>query len=193
MPETPVGADAPAAERGVRRGGPAAAQRARAIRLLILDVDGVLTDGRLYYGPDGAEIKAFHAQDGSAMKMLMGAGIPIAIVTGRRSEAVQRRARELGVAWLYDGVADKARALESLCAESGVAPEHMAHVGDDIADLALFDRVGMSFSVPDAHPMVAAAAHCVTERPGGAGAVREVCDLILHAQGKWTEALRSSL
>ena len=193
MPET-AGANAPAAaERAVRGGGLPVAERARAIRLLILDVDGVLTDGRLYYGADGAEFKAFHAQDGSAMKMLMGAGIPIAIITGRRSEAVQRRARELGVAWLYDGVSDKARALEALSAESGIAAEYMAHVGDDIADLALFDRVGMSFSVPDAHPMVAAAAHCVTERAGGAGAVREVCDLILHAQGKWTEALRSSL
>lgn len=172
---------------------PSVAMRARAVQLLILDVDGVLTDGRLYYGPDGAEYKAFHAQDGSAMKMLMRAGVPIAIITGRRSDAVTRRAKELGVRWLHDGVADKAAALAELVAESGVAPEHMAHVGDDIADLALFDLVGLSFSVPDGHPLVIAAAHCVTERGGGAGAVQEVCNLLLHAQGKWKAALEASI
>lgn len=187
----PEGAAGPGGER--KATGPTVAMRARAVRLLILDVDGVLTDGRLYYGPDGAEYKAFHAQDGSAMKMLMQAGVPIAIITGRRSEAVTRRAQELGVRWLYDGVADKAQALAQLVAESGVEALHMAHVGDDIADLALFDRVGLSFSVPDGHPLVTAAAHCVTERTGGAGAVQEVCNLILHAQGKWKAALEASL
>ena len=160
--------------------------RARGVRLLILDVDGVLTDGRLYYGADGAEHKAFHARDGSAMKMLMAAGVPIAIISGRTSAAVARRSAELGVAHLYPGVADKAQALADLVDRSGVAAEHMAHAGDDLADLPLFERTGLAFSVADAHPVVAARADYVTAAPGGCGAVREICDLILFAQDKWS-------
>ena len=160
--------------------------RARGLQLLILDVDGVLTDGRLYYGSDGAEYKAFHARDGSAMKALMAAGIPIAIITGRMSTAVDRRAGELGVPYLFAGVDDKAAALESLCERSGIDATHMAHAGDDLADLALFERTGMAFAVPDAHPAVLARADFVTSAAGGSGAVREICDLILVAQGKWT-------
>ena len=124
------------------------------VRLLILDVDGVLTDGRLYYGPDGQEIKAFHALDGSAMKRLMAAGTPIAIVSGRTSAAVDRRVRELGIPHLYGGVEDKAVALADLCAHSGIDVQHMAHVGDDLPDLALFERVGMAIAVPNGHPAV---------------------------------------
>lgn len=160
--------------------------RAAEVRLLILDVDGVLTDGRLYYGPDGSEYKAFHARDGSAMKGLMANGVPIAIITGRTSAAVDRRAAELGVPHLFTGVDDKAAALVLLAERSGVDPSLMAHAGDDLADLALFARTGMAFAVPDAHPSVLARADYVTTAAGGAGAVREICDLIRLAQGTWT-------
>ena len=160
--------------------------RAADVRLLILDVDGVLTDGRLYYGPDGSEYKAFHARDGSAMKGLMASGVPIAIITGRTSAAVDRRAAELGVPHLFTGADDKARALAELAERSGIDPARMAHAGDDLADLALFARTGLAFAVPDAHPTVLARADYVTTAVGGAGAVREICDLIRRAQGTWT-------
>ena len=153
------------------------------VRLLSLDVDGVLTDGRLYYGPDGTELKAFHAQDGSAMKRLMAAGVPIAIVTGRTSQAVRRRAAELDVPYLYTGVDDKLAALRDIAARSGVEVKHMAHAGDDHADLVLVDHVGMFFSVPDAHPAAIQRANYVTSTPGGRGAVREICDLVVAARG----------
>ena len=162
--------------------------RARAVQLLILDVDGVLTDGRLYYGPDGAELKAFHVRDGSAIKRLMAAGIAVAIISGRASAALERRTAELGIPYLYAGDDDKAAALEKLWREAGIDAARMAHVGDDLADLALFERVGLAFAVPNAHPAVLARAHHITQTAGGQGAVSEVCDLLLAAQGKWNLA-----
>ena len=157
-------------------------RRLRNVRLLGLDVDGVLTDGRLIYGPDDAEYKAFHAQDGSAMKRLMASGIPIAIVTGRTSVAVARRTSELGVPYLHAGVSDKLATLEELAARSGVAIDAMAYVGDDLADLAVFGHVGVFVGVPNAHPAVIRQADYVTSNPGGFGAVREICDLVITAQ-----------
>ena len=159
--------------------------RLRRVRLLILDVDGVLTDGRLFYGPDGAEFKAFHAQDGSAIKRLQAAAIPVAIITGRRSEAVARRTAELGIQHLYAGVKDKAAALLELQRKTGLDAKAMAHVGDDLPDLPLFERVGAAVAVANAHPAAIARADHVTTARGGFGAVREVCDLLLIAQGKW--------
>lgn len=157
-------------------------RRLRNVRLLGLDVDGVLTDGRLYYGPNNAEFKAFHAQDGSAMKRLMASGVPIAIVTGRTSEAVARRTSELGVPYLYAGVTDKLAALDELAARSGVGVDAMAYAGDDLADLAVFGHVGVSLGVPDAHPDVIRQADYVTTSAGGHGAVREICDLVIAAR-----------
>ena len=156
--------------------------RLRNVRLLGLDVDGVLTDGRLYYGPDQAEFKAFHVQDGSAMKRLLSFGVPIAIVTGRTSEAVARRTSELGVPYVFAGVADKLATLEELADRSGVALDDMAYVGDDLADLAVFGRVGVSVGVPNAHPEVIRRADYVTSNAGGFGAVREICDLVIAAR-----------
>ena len=152
------------------------------VRLLGLDVDGVLTDGRLYYGPDNVELKAFHAQDGSAMQRLMAAGVPIAIVTGRTSSAVARRVSELGIPYLYAGVADKLATLDELARRSGVVVGHMAYAGDDIADLAVFGRVGVSIGVANAHPDVVRQADYVTASRGGHGAVREICDLVIAAR-----------
>lgn len=159
------------------------------VELLILDVDGVLTDGRLYYSADGVETKAFHAQDGAAIKMLQGAGVPVALISGRASEAVSRRAEELGIAHVYQAAQDKGVALNELCGAADVAPTRMAHMGDDVGDLPLFDRVGFRISVPGAHPEVAARAHHVTKARPGAGAVREACQLILVAKGRWESAL----
>ena len=159
------------------------------VELLILDVDGVLTDGRLYYSSDGVETKAFYAQDGAAIKMLQGAGVPVALISGRDSEAVARRAAELGIAHVYQGAEDKGVALNDLCAAADLAPMRMAHVGDDVGDLALFDRVGFRIAVPSAHPEVSARAHHVTTAPAGAGAVREACQLILMGKGRWAPAL----
>ena len=176
---------------------------ARRVDLLILDVDGVMTDGHLYYEDSGgvsdnapsrspgggSGMKAFYAQDGAAIKMLQAAGIPVAIITGRKSEATARRASELGIAHAYQGVEDKTVALDALCGASGIAAERMAHAGDDIPDLALFARIGMRLSVPEAHPEVAARADYVTTTAAGAGAVREMCHLILIAKGLWESAL----
>ena len=128
--------------------------KARQVRLLILDVDGVLSDGRLYYSESGEESKAFSTQDGAAIKMLSDTGVVVAIITGRQSKIVARRAAELGVQHVYQGASDKARALEGLILGTGIDRPLIAHVGDDLPDLPLFNRVGMTFSVPGAHPEV---------------------------------------
>jgi 3-deoxy-D-manno-octulosonate 8-phosphate phosphatase (KDO 8-P phosphatase) len=160
-------------------------QRAAAIRLVSFDVDGVLTDGRLLYTEQGDEIKAFHVQDGSAIKLLLEYGIQVALITGRRSAMVERRARELGIEHVFQGVADKGSALETLCAQLRL-PEHaIAHVGDDLPDLPLFHRVGLAIGVPNGHPATFAHVHHVTRLAGGNGVAREVCELLLRARGSW--------
>jgi len=163
--------------------------KARPVRLLILDVDGVLTDGRLYYTDAGAEVKAFSTQDGAAIKMLADTGVIIAIITGRESPIVTRRAAELGIAHVHQRASDKALALAELVSASGVTTANMAHAGDDLPDLALFNRVGLALSVPGAHPIVTARADYVTQAPPGAGAVREICQLLMVAHDTWNAAL----
>ena len=155
---------------------------ARRVRLLALDVDGVLTDGRLYLSAAGEELKVFHVRDGSGLVALQRAGISVAIVSGRDSAAVVRRAAELGIAHVRQGVADKGAELERLLASLGVAPEATACVGDDTPDLPMLRRAGLAVAVADAHPSVLAAARWVTPSPGGRGAVRDVCDLLLSAR-----------
>jgi 3-deoxy-D-manno-octulosonate 8-phosphate phosphatase (KDO 8-P phosphatase) len=163
--------------------------KARNVRLLILDVDGVLTDGRLYYSDAGAELKAFCTQDGAALKMLAGTGVEVAIITGRASPIVTRRADELGIRHVHQRAADKAAALAVLVRDTAVPAAEMAHAGDDLPDLALFNRVGMSLSVPGAHPVVAARADYITHALPGAGAVREICQLLMVAHSTWAAAL----
>jgi 3-deoxy-D-manno-octulosonate 8-phosphate phosphatase (KDO 8-P phosphatase) len=162
---------------------------ARRVRLLILDVDGVLTDGQLYYGASGEEIKAFNTQDGVAVKLLAAQGIQTAIITGRTSPVITRRATELGIQQVYQGAEDKSAVLASIRAQTGIIPAEMAHAGDDLPDLTLFAKVGAAFTVPNAHPAVIERAHYVTRTAGGHGAVRELCQLILEAQDKWRAAL----
>lgn len=159
-------------------------QKARDIKLLVLDVDGVLTDGRLWYDNSGEELKAFHIQDGLGIKLLLRAGIDVAIITGRRSALVARRARELGIRHVVQGREDKLVALQAMVAELGVALAEIAYVGDDLPDLSAIRAVGLGIAPANAMPVVAEHAAYRTARGGGDGAVREVCDLLLQAQGK---------
>lgn len=158
-----------------------AADAAR-VRLLVLDVDGVLTDGRLYYGMRGETLKVFHVRDGLGLKLLAAAGVTVAVISGRRSAMTARRCRELGVRHLLQGVEDKLAAFHRLRTRLRVGPEDCACVGDDLPDVPLMREVGLSFAVADAHPTARSAARMVTRLAGGAGAVREVCDYILEAR-----------
>ncbi|MGQ4880349.1 KdsC family phosphatase [Billgrantia sp. LNSP4103-1] len=157
--------------------------RLRRIRLLALDVDGVLTDGRLYFQADGIEIKAFHTQDGLGLKLLRRAGLQVAFLTGRDSPMVSHRAAALGVDHVFQGCEDKLAILRELCSRRGIELEQVAYCGDDLPDLAPIQRAGVGIAVPGAPSYVRALADYVTERSGGHGAVREICDLLLEAQG----------
>lgn len=156
--------------------------RARRVRLLTCDVDGVLTDGRIYIGPDGAEHKAFSVLDGVGIKRVAAAGVTIAWITGSLAPAVAHRARALGVTRILQGAEDKLAPWEALCRELAVPASDCAHIGDDLPDLPLLERCGLAVTVPHAPSVVRAAAHYVTTRDGGAGAVRELCDLLLAAR-----------
>jgi 3-deoxy-D-manno-octulosonate 8-phosphate phosphatase (KDO 8-P phosphatase) len=160
----------------------AIATRARAIRLLTCDVDGVLTDGRIYYDDDGAELKAFSSLDGVGIKMLARAGITVAWLTGSNAPSVAHRARVLGVARVVQGTEDKLSPWEALRAELKLAPAECAHIGDDLPDLPVILRCGLGVAVPNGVADVRERAHYVTRHAGGSGAVREVCELILAAQ-----------
>jgi 3-deoxy-D-manno-octulosonate 8-phosphate phosphatase (KDO 8-P phosphatase) len=160
-------------------------RRAAAVELVSFDVDGVLTDGRLFYSERGDEIKAFHVQDGSAIKLLIECGIGVALITGRRSDLVARRAAELGIEHVFQGVADKALALDALAARLHLDVAAIAHVGDDLPDLPLFKRVGFAIAVPNGHPAIFAHTHHTTTVTGGAGVAREVAELLLRARNRW--------
>lgn len=161
-----------------------AIERARAVRLAVFDVDGVMTDGTLYLGAEGEAFKAFNILDGHGVKMLQAAGIVTAIISGRTSGAVERRARELGIAHVAQGSPDKAADFEKLRRALGLEERACAFMGDDLPDLAVMRRCGFAVAVPNAAAAVREAAHYVTKAPGGRGAVREFCELVLGAQGK---------
>lgn len=168
-------------------------ERAAGIQLLALDVDGVLTDGRLYYTDAGDEIKAFSTMDGHGIKQLQKVGIEVALITGRRSDIVTRRASELGIRHVTQGQEGKLEVLDALLARLSLAYNQTAYIGDDWPDLPCVRRVALGVTVPDAHPELHRQAFCVTSRPGGNGAVREVCDWILKAGGHYEQALEASL
>ena len=159
-------------------------RRARHIRLVVFDVDGVLTDGSIAYTDKGDEIKSFNAQDGSAIKRLTANGIEVALITGRASPMVERRAGELGIRHLYAGAANKLDALHQLLDRLGLDAGACAYVGDDLPDLPALQAVGLAISVPNGRPEVRKAAHHVTERAGGDGAASDVCGLILGARNR---------
>jgi len=144
----------------------------------------VLTDGRLYYGERGEPLQSFNIQDGHGLKALMGTGVEVAILSGRRSEAALRRCRELGIRHVIQGSRDKLRDFQRLSKRLGVEPAHCAFVGDDAPDVPLLRSVGLAFAVADAHPSARAVAHHITRLGGGCGAVREVCDRLLAARGR---------
>ena len=159
-----------------------AIESASKVRLLLLDVDGILTDGRLYFSNSGEESKAFHSLDGHGIKMLMRAGIPVGIITGRESNVVTKRAADLGIDILYQGREDKIDVLKEIITNKGIEAHAIAYAGDDLPDLPVLQAVGLSFSVPGAHPDIKGAVNAITTRCGGEGAVREITDFILNAQ-----------
>jgi len=167
--------------------------RAAQIRLAIFDVDGVLTDGGLIFDEAGRENKVFHSRDGHGLKMLQGGGVELAVISGRRTEAVTHRMAGLGIRHVYQGQQDKLPAFYELLDKLHITAEQTAYVGDDVVDLPIMLQVGLAVAVQDAHPLVIRHAHWQTPNLGGRGAVRDVCELILEAQGKLQAMLQSYL
>ena len=163
--------------------------RARRLKLMAFDVDGVLSEGSLLYTDEGVEMKAFNSLDGLGMHMLQRAGIIVAVITGRKAKCVEHRMKNLGIDILYQGVADKVEALNDLLAKLGIAADEAGYMGDDIVDLKILDACGFSAAPADCHEMVKSYVDMVSTKIGGRGAVREVCEFILDAQGKLDEAL----
>ncbi|HSC69902.1 MAG TPA: HAD hydrolase family protein [Candidatus Methylomirabilis sp.] len=160
-------------------------KRAKGIKLLVMDVDGILTDGRVIYMPSGESLVAFDILDGHGIKLALRFGLLLAIITGRESEVVAQRAKELGIPELHQKALDKLGVFQDLLARHGLAPPQAGCMGDDLLDLPLLRRAGLAITVPGAVDEVRAAAHYVTRRPGGQGAVREAIELLLKAQGHW--------
>jgi 3-deoxy-D-manno-octulosonate 8-phosphate phosphatase (KDO 8-P phosphatase) len=160
-------------------------ERLEKIKLLLLDVDGIMTDGRIIYTNDGQETKAFDVKDGHGLKLIQRAGIKVGIITGRQSQVVIKRAEELGIEFLYQGSRDKLEPYHEILQKTGLTDEQVAYVGDDVVDLPVLTRVGFAATVIDAVEDVKPYVHYVTERPGGRGAVREICDLILKTSDRW--------
>ncbi len=164
-------------------------EKARKIKLLILDVDGVLTDGRIILDNEGNELKAFHVRDGHGIKMLIRAGIQVALITGRSSKVVERRAKELGIAEVYQKCYNKVEAYNRIKSKFYLRDNEIAYIGDDIVDLPLLKRVGLSFAVADSSEEVKSHASAVTKNRGGRAAAREVTDIILKAKGLWNKVI----
>ncbi|NOX76332.1 MAG: 3-deoxy-manno-octulosonate-8-phosphatase KdsC [Gammaproteobacteria bacterium] len=167
--------------------------KAAQIKLIIFDVDGVLTDGRLIFGDDGQEYKAFHSRDGHGMKMLQTSGVAVGIITGRSSKVVEHRMRNLGIEHVYQGQQEKLPAFQQLIAKLELQPEQVAYVGDDVVDLPIMLRVGLAVATADAHALVARHAHWQTPNKGGQGAARDICELIMEAQGTLDRAMQPYL
>ena len=168
-------------------------EKAKKLKLLILDVDGVLTDGKLFFDNEGNEYKAFHARDGHGIKLLRQSGVEVAVISGRKSNSVALRMKNLGIEYVYQGHENKISAFNEIIEKIGITPEQAAHVGDDLLDLPLMIRVGLSIAVQDANFAVKQRADWCTDLSGGCGAVREVCDLIMQAQGNFDDIVGSYL
>ncbi len=163
--------------------------KAARVKLVVFDVDGVLTDGSLYLGDDGQEYKAFHSRDGHGMKMLQSTGVEIGVITGRTSEVVKHRMTSLGIHYVYQGRLDKLPAFQDLLAKLAIGADEVAYVGDDVVDLPIILRVGLAIAVADAHPLVARHAHWQTPHGGGRGAGRDVCELVMEGHGVLDDTL----
>lgn len=173
-----------AARTGPRGGSAGLARRACALRLAVFDVDGVMTDGRIYLGESGEEMKAFNVLDGHGLKLLRADGVDIAILSGRRARCVERRGAELGIEHVIQGAGEKLPAFQALLGTLGLEPSQTAYMGDDVLDLDLLERCGFAITVPDAPANVKRAAHYITRRRGGEGAVREACELLLDLRAR---------
>ena len=168
-------------------------EKARKLKLLILDVDGVLTDGKLFFDDQGKEYKSFHARDGHGIKLLRQTGVEVAVISGRKSQSVELRMKSLGIEHVYQGREDKIGAFEEIVRKMGITNDQVAHVGDDLLDLPIMIRVGLAIAVNDANFAVKERADWCTRTQGGHGAVREVCDLIMQAQGTFAAVLDTYL
>ena len=168
-------------------------ERAKKLKLMAFDVDGVLTDGSLYFTPGGDEIKVFSSLDGHGLKMLQSCGVRLAIITGRKSPMVEKRAANLGIALLRQGVEDKRAVLQEMLAELGIGADEAGYMGDDVVDLPILRACGFSASVADGHEFVRQHVQWVSRFGGGRGAVRELCDFILKAQGHYDRLMASYL
>ncbi len=166
-------------------------EKAKKLKLLILDVDGVLTDGRLFCDNSGTEYKCFHARDGHGIKLLRQTGVEVAVISGRKSNSVALRMKNLGIEYVYQGHENKIAAFHEIIQSLSIEPEQAAHAGDDLLDLPVMTRVGLSIAVNDANDAVKDYADWCTETPGGLGAVREVCDFIMKSQGTFDGVLKS--
>lgn len=162
-------------------------EKIKKIKILILDVDGIMTDGSIIYNDDGKETKVFDVKDGHGIKMLMRAGISVALITGRKSGVVRHRAKNLGIDMVYQNAVDKVIAFNDILAKTSLKPENAAYMGDELVDIPVLKRAGLSITVPDGVPEVKAVSDYVTKKYGGKGAVREVSELILKVQNKWPE------
>ncbi|MCU7835229.1 MAG: 3-deoxy-manno-octulosonate-8-phosphatase KdsC [gamma proteobacterium symbiont of Taylorina sp.] len=163
--------------------------KAKLIKLLICDVDGVMTDGRLFFDDKGIEYKAFHSRDGLGIKMLQRSGIPLAIITARSSDAVRHRMINLNIDLVFQGQQNKIHAFEDLCQQLQLKPFEIAYMGDDLVDLPVMNKVGLSIAVADAHDLVKKQAGWITHNKGGQGAVRDACELLMEAQGTLEEQI----
>ena len=172
---------------------PAVLDGARRIRLVLFDVDGVLTDGRLILGDDGQEYKAFHSRDGHGLKMLQRSGVAVGIITGRTSKVVEHRVRDLGIRHVFQGCQEKLPVCQKLLAELDLAPSQAAFVGDDVVDLPIMLQVGLGIGPQNSHWLVKRHAHWITPSVGGFGAAREVCELMMYAHGTYTAAMQEYL
>lgn len=172
---------------------PSVIERARRIRLMAFDVDGVLTDGRLWYSEQGEAVKSFHVLDGHGLKLLNESGIAVALVTGRQGVIVPRRAAELGISLIYQNARDKAAVLAEIAQQENLEADQIGFMGDDVIDMQAMQRAGFAASVPGAPSYVAQIAHWIATAPGGGGAARECCDLLLAAQGKLGAFLNSGV
>ena len=168
-------------------------QRARRVKLIAFDVDGVMTDGTLFLGDDGQEFKGFNSLDGHGLKMLKGSGVELAIITGRTSRVVEHRAANLGISHLYQGAHDKLEIYQQLLAKLGLLPEETAYMGDDVVDLPVMRRVGLAITVPAAPDLVKAHSHYITSREAGRGAVREACEWLMRAQNTFDSMMAAYL
>lgn len=168
-------------------------EKAKKLKLLILDVDGVLTDGKLFFDDNGKEYKSFHARDGHGIKLLQQTGVEVAVISGRKSLSVSLRMKSLGINHVYQGHENKLAAFAEILEIIQITPEQAAHVGDDLLDLPIMTRVGLAIAVQDANFAVKSHAHWCTQSCGGQGAVREVCDFIMQAQGSFDSILKSYL